>query len=279
MSANMNMIFEPMDLAVASPATVSRCGMVYLQPHEMGWRHLYDSWKNTLPEELEEEQKKLLDNLVEVIVQPCIDFVRKECKEQTPTEDQNLVVSCLRIMLHLFEVFRDGTYKDADKKVKASIIESCFLFSTIWSLCISVNTEFRRPFDLQLKKICNGEIEGLPKLKNKILPPAFDRGTIYDYRYLPEKNEWKNWMDFTNKENIDKFPKGSIVQEIIVTTQDTIRYGFMLEMFIMANIQTLFVGPTGTGKTAYIQQVLNQQLSPEKFLIIEVGFSAQTHCN
>ena len=65
-------------------------------------------------------------------------------------------------------------------------------------------------------------------------------------------------MDNTDKDKLDDFPRGTNVTDIIVTTMDTIRYGYMQEMFIMNDIRTIFVGPTGTGKTAYIQNVINK---------------------
>ena len=103
-----------------------------------------------------------------------------------------------------------------------------------------------------------------------------DRGTIYDYVYFPTEHRWSHWNDLEDKSQIDKFPEGTIVQDIVVTTIDSIRYSYIMTNNILNNIPTLFCGPTGTGKSAYTNNVILNKLEKGKFMPIECGFSAQS---
>ena len=79
----MTMMFEVEDLAVASPATVSRCGMVYMEPVAIGYQPLIDSWIESLPDGVKAKNTFIpaLKDLINKYLDNCIEFVKKECKE------------------------------------------------------------------------------------------------------------------------------------------------------------------------------------------------------
>ena len=55
----MTMMFEVQDLAVASPATVSRCGMVYLEPSILGLTPFVRCWLRSLPDSIKPHKDTL----------------------------------------------------------------------------------------------------------------------------------------------------------------------------------------------------------------------------
>ena len=54
-------MFEVQDLSEASPATVSRCGMVYLEPSILGLQPYVNCWLNNIPPIIKEQRDKLHD--------------------------------------------------------------------------------------------------------------------------------------------------------------------------------------------------------------------------
>jgi len=157
MSPSMNLIFEPMDLEAASPATVSRCGMIYMEPITLGWRPLFRSWLNTRPPGFNDQYKRLLGAMFERFVDPCICLLRKRLTELSPTSDTNLVVS----LMNIFECMTDD-FQHPEMLANISMgdtitwIESSFFFALAWSVCSTGSADVREKLDLLVKELIAG---------------------------------------------------------------------------------------------------------------------------
>lgn len=78
------MVFEVDDLSYASPATVSRCGMVHIHPDELGWLPYVQSWVNKFENEVTRnsiELKNYLLKLFETYVDEGFSFIARHCLE------------------------------------------------------------------------------------------------------------------------------------------------------------------------------------------------------
>ena len=67
----MSVLFEVEHLEEASPATISRCGMVFMPSNSLRWRTLLDPWIDALPPSFRSEAKRMLyHEFVDLIVDP-----------------------------------------------------------------------------------------------------------------------------------------------------------------------------------------------------------------
>ena len=166
-----NLIFEPEDLEVASPATVSRCGMVYMEPHMLGWEPMATSWLNQLPENFSQEMKDAFSALMNRYIPPLLEFVRKSgVKQLSPTSQTNMAVSCMRLMESQFDILKDDKkLKEMNEKDIESWIEGIFFFSITWSIGGSINAEGRVRFDKILRQMMDGPLSAETLKENNMI--------------------------------------------------------------------------------------------------------------
>ena len=82
----MRMIFEVEDLEVASPATVSRCGMVYMEPKTLGLRPSSSRTRRCCPRGTSCSAHPILQKLFDDFLQPAVNFMKEI--EPVPSVDR-----------------------------------------------------------------------------------------------------------------------------------------------------------------------------------------------
>ena len=94
----MRLLFEVSDLESASPATVSRLGVVYMAPDTVGWLPFVQSWlqsPHVVSSTTPDVRERLL-NRFNGVVKPLLAAVKKSLfKGQAPLSDMELIARCV----------------------------------------------------------------------------------------------------------------------------------------------------------------------------------------
>ena len=79
---------------------------------------------------------------------------------------------------------------------------------------------------------------------------------MFDYFFQKTGGIWATWEDLLDR--TASIPAGAKVSELIIPTVDTARQTYFLDTMTKHGVPLLFVGPTGTGKSAITNSYLVQ---------------------
>lgn len=210
----------------------------------------------------------MFDKLFEKYFEPFINYVRKNCPEPVMTVNNNLAGSFFRLMDCYMTPYHDTELKKCSAEEVEDLegmLEAIFCFVLIWSIGATTNLEGRTKVNIKIRDLMGKD--------NKFKLP--NNGSCYDYKFDVEKKEWIYWTETIAEFAID--PK-ALYNEIIVPTFDSIRMKYVKRTLLKNKKHCLCPGPTGTGKTVNIANLINLEM-PEEFSSVPLTFSAQTTAN
>ncbi|KAM7035687.1 dynein axonemal heavy chain 17 [Acridotheres tristis] len=254
LTPTMRLIFEISHLRTATPATVSRAGILYINPTDLGWNPIVTSWIET---RTVKSEKAALMILFDKYLPPCLEKLRSGFKTITPVPE----VTAIQTVLSLLECFL--TPKNVPPDSPREQYELFFVFACVWAFGGALFQDQLVDHRQQFSKWWLTEFKTI-KFPNQ--------GTIFDYYIHPEKKTFNPWDERVPEFELDPDVP---LQAAVVHTTETIRLRYFMDLLMEKQRPVMLVGNAGTGKSVLMWDKL-EALGTDEYLVQSVPLNFYT---
>ena len=257
---HMRLIFEIRDLRFATPATVSRAGILYISTDDgTQWQSLIQSW--VLKLDVSDETKERLRHCFSTYVRPTLRWMIKNVSPVVSLQDMNFVQTLLYML--------DGTLTPQILNSETSdSIEKAFVFAIIWAMGSALTvtddgTDNRKQFSDWWRA----------EWRQIKIPTQY---TVFDYWYDANSNTFEQWSKspFLSADMMDYDPSIPM-SSVTVPTPETCSVTYWMKILVGMRRPVMLAGPAGTGKTQIVNGMLADS-DPTELLHSTINFNFYT---
>ena len=246
MTDSMRLIIEVSHLRNATPATVSRGGVLFVNDNDIGWRPYIDTW---LAKYKAKKDELAVTSFTLFLTQYCSENYLEDLKHRekiAPTCDMGSFQSLTCIIDYQYDqLFETKENQELIKRLKEVpdeyqekmkiIYEGFFCFAFMWSFGATLS-EDRIAF--------NGQVRAMTKVK---FPEG---GMVFDYFFSPATLQFEPWSDKVVPFVADF---SELFANLVVPTAETTRQNYLIDVHRSIDRSMLYIGTAGTGKTTVIK--------------------------
>lgn len=275
MSDLCKMTFEVENLDNASPATVSRCGIIYVSATDLYWEPLIETWIKDRQEDRRssDEGQWINDFIQKYIVKPQTFLQIKKSLVYAMNAPE---VVRITMLLNLISALLKPMY-EAGENLTKQIFEKIFVYAFAWSMGGLFEGEERQKFHKDFLEKINAPLPHITAQRQTV-----DKETIFDYFVNPQTKEWELWAAETWVP-----PKRIIFSQLLIPTSDSTRTEYIMDKVAQlplmrsekrnefSQTHSLLVGGAGTAKTSTVL-MFSSKFDSNEHLFKRINFSFAT---
>ena len=254
------LVFEPDNVDNASPATVSRNGMVYMSSSGLEYTPIMKGWLLHMIAEkkITQQESDILLNLYETTFIHLYRYATINLNAKMKLLECSYIMQSCHIMEGLIP------QKEDNSSLSKEHLEKLYIFSLMWSIGALQELDDRAKMEEWMRE--NTEL-AIPHIQEG------SGDTIFEFK-VDDSGNWEHWKNHV-EEYVYPTDSIPIYASILVPNVDNVRTDFLIHTIAKQSKGVLLIGEQGTAKTVIIKGYLSKY-DIEEHLGKNLTFSSAT---